>query len=142
MTPVHVDRILEDGEVLRIGNNALTVVATPGHTADGTSWTWQRCEDGRCETIAYIDSMTAISAEGYRFSDHPERIAPFHSTFERVAALDCDLLITPHPSVSDLFARLSGEAPLRDPQACRNLANTMQERLHTRLAEEAATGSP
>ena len=92
----------------------------------------------KCLNVAYVDSLTAVSADGYRFTDHPERVAPFRATFDRVAAMPCDVLITPHPEVSNLFARLSGTAPLIDPTACQTLVTAMRQRLDDRLVKERA----
>lgn len=136
MAPARVDGIVKDGEAIRLGPIALTPVATPGHTSGGTSWTWQSCDQARCLSFAYVDSMTAISGEGYRFADHPARVAPFRVTFARVATLPCDVLVTPHPGASDLFERLAGRKPLVDTAACPRLADAMRLRLDRRLASE------
>ena len=137
MVPVTADRIVTEGEVVRVGDLALTAVATPGHTSGGTSWTWRSCEGTNCATFAYIDSMTPVSRDGYRFTDHPERVAPFRETFNRVSRLPCDILVTPHPGVSNLFQRMSGTEPLIDRDACRRLVGAMRVRLDARLASEA-----
>jgi metallo-beta-lactamase class B len=143
MAPVVVDGILTfqpGADEIVTGKPSqilsLTPIATPGHTAGGTSWNWRSCEGKKCLTFAYVDSLTAVSREGYRFSDNPERIAPFRTTFERVAQMPCDILLTPHPGSSTLFPRLAGQAPLIDNQACRRLANEMRARLDARLASE------
>jgi metallo-beta-lactamase class B len=135
MRPVAVDGVLTEksSQVM-----SLTPHPTPGHTSGGTSWTWQSCEGAKCASFAYVDSMTPVSADRYRFADHPERIAPFRATFDRVAALKCDVLITPHPGVSNLFERLSGKEPLIDGEACRRLVTAMRKRLDDRLAKERA----
>ncbi len=141
MAPVKVDKtIREAGELgyFQVGGFRLDAVATPGHTAGGTSWTWRECEKRRCLTFAYVDSLTAIARDGYRFTDHPERVAPFRATFARVAAMKCDILVTPHPGFSNLFERLAGRAPLVYPDACKGLATAMALRLDARLAKEAA----
>jgi metallo-beta-lactamase class B len=140
MIPVAVDGIVRDGEPVPVGAHGFMLypVATRGHTAGGTSWTWQSCENGECISLAYVDSLTAVSREGYRFTDHFERVAPFRTTFDRVHAMPCDILVTPHPSVSNLFARLSGAAQLQDSAACEQLAAAMRLRLDARLAQEAA----
>jgi metallo-beta-lactamase class B len=137
MVPVAVARVVADGEVLTYGPLALTAVATPGHTDGGTSWNWRSCEGPNCASFAYVDSLTAVSADGYRFTDHPERVAPFRATFTRVGRMPCDILITPHPSFSNVFARLSGTEPLIDRDACRRLVHAMRARLDARLASEA-----
>lgn len=143
MKPVAVDGILAyqpepdmiiTGEPTKV--MSLTPHPTPGHTSGGTSWTWQSCEGRKCLTFAYVDSLTAVSHDGYRFTDHAERVAPFRDTFKRVEALPCDALITPHPSFSNLFERLAGKAPLIDPDACRRLVAAMRQRLDDRLAKE------
>ena len=136
MTPVAVDGIVADGEVLSLGGIALTAVATTGHTSGGTSWTWRSCEANRCVDFAYVDSLSAGSADGYRFSDHAERVAPFRKTFARVERLRCDVLVTPHPSVSNLFPRLAGTEPLIDRAACKRLSQASAKRLDGRLQRE------
>lgn len=134
---VKVARELKDGERLPIGDIGLTIHATPGHTPGSTSWTWRSCE-GDCRTIAYVDSLSAVSADDYRFSDHPDYVAMLRATFAKVPTLPCDLLITPHPSASNLFARLAGDTPLADASACKTYAAGAAKRLDERLAKEAA----
>lgn len=138
MTPVAVDGVYAHGEVLRMGDVALTAVATPGHTDGGTSWHWRSCEGTRCLTIAYLDSLTAVSRDYYRFADHPEKVAPFRETFAKVRAMPGDLFITAHPGFSNLFQRFAGKEPLIDRDAGRRLVHAMRKRLDDRLAKEAA----
>jgi metallo-beta-lactamase class B len=133
MTPVVVGRAIGVEKL-----NGLSPVPTPGHTSGGTSWTWTACENGRCLNLAYVDSLSAISRDGYRFTDHSERVAPYRTTLATVAAMKCDVLITPHPGVSNLFARVAGEAPLVDPSACRRLAESATAALDRRLGNEQA----
>lgn len=136
--PVVITRVIADGEQIVVGPLALTAIATPGHTKGGTSWTWRSCEAAACHMIVYADSMSAVSRADFRFSDHPALVATFRATFARVAALPCDLLITPHPSASNLFDRVSGKAPLIDPTACRTYAAVARKRLDDRLAKDVA----
>ena len=138
MTPVAVDATYDHGEVLRVGDLALTAVATPGHTDGGTSWHWRSCEGVRCLGIAYVDSLSAVSADAYRFSDHPERTQPFAETFARVRAMPGDLFLTAHPGVGNMFERFAGKQPLVDRDAGRRLVHAMRKRLDDRLAKEAA----
>lgn len=136
---VRVDRHLADGEHVAVGKLSLTAHATLAHAAGSTSWTWRACDEQKqCLTVAYADSASAISAKGYRFTDHPARVEAVRNGLDRIATLPCDLLVTPHPGASDLFARLSGAAPLVDPAACRTYAATAKARFETRLSEETA----
>lgn len=136
---VKVDRLIGDGEMLTLGKQTLTAIATPGHAPGGTSWRWQSCDRGKCASIVYADSLSAVSADAYRFSDHPEYVARLRATISKVGAFDrCDILITPHPSASALFERLAGEKPLIDSKGCTAYAAGALTRLENRLAKEAA----
>ncbi|WP_432769384.1 MAG: subclass B3 metallo-beta-lactamase [Sphingopyxis sp.] len=135
---VVADAALRDGQTVRIAGLQLTLHATPGHTPGSTSWTWRSCEGDDCRTIAYVDSLSAVSADDYRFRDHPDYVAMMRATSAKVAALPCDILITPHPSASNLFARFAGTAPLAGPDQCRAYAADASARLDARLAKEAA----
>ncbi|KRA83163.1 subclass B3 metallo-beta-lactamase [Altererythrobacter sp. Root672] len=136
LPPAHVDRIMADGEKLTLGNLALTLHATPGHAPGSTSWSWRSCEGSDCRAVVFADSISAVSSDSYRFSDHPEYVAAFRSSLDKIAALDCDILITPHPAASTLYERLAGDAPLVLPGACRNYADFGRERLDARLKSE------
>lgn len=133
-----VDHILRDGEVVRLGNLWLTAVATPGHTPGALTWHWGSCDGGICRQIVYADSLTPVSAPNYRFSDHPDYLAAFRSSIAKVAALDCDILVTPHPSASDMVKRFGAGKPLLDPDGCKTYAATLTKNLDERLAKEAA----
>ena len=138
MAPARVDRVLRDGASLVLGGTRITAHATPTHSPGSTSWTWQSCEEGKCLTIAYADSISTISSDDYRFTDHPERVDAARAGLRTIEALPCDLLLTPHPSSSDLLNRLSGKAALSSPRACVAYAAGGSERLMQRLEKEKA----
>ena len=133
-----VDRLIRDGEEVRLGNLALTAITTPGHTTGALSWHWGSCDGGVCRRIVYADSLSAISRDDYKFSAHPEMVAPFRAGLHRLAALECDILLTPHPGASDMPNRLGLTAPLENRQACANYAAEREKDLDDRLAREAA----
>jgi metallo-beta-lactamase class B len=134
--PVIVSRVLADEETLTLGNLALTLHMTPGHTPGSTSWSWQSCDGKDCRKVAFADSVTAISDDDYRYSANPDYVAAFSASLDRIAMLDCDLLITPHPSASTLFERLAGDAPLTATGACGNYAEWGRQGLEARLERE------
>ena len=139
-------REIVDGEVLRVGDLAVTAHFTPGHTAGGTTWTWRSCEGARCLDMVYADSLTA---PGFRLLGNPrqpEAVAQFRGSFARVEALPCDILVSPHPDFSDLFehlaAREAGQAEaFIDAGACRRYAAAARERFEAQLAREQAAPS-
>lgn len=135
-------RVIADGQTVRLGDLKLVAHATPGHTPGGTSWTWRSCEGDKCVDIAYVDSLTAISNKQYRYGDHPAYVAAFRHTIAAVASLPCDLLLTPHPTASDMFARFAGAKPLIDADACKAYSQHAREGLDQRLADEANGKAP
>ena len=137
--PIEIARTLRDGEVVRVGPLALTAHATPGHSPGSTSWTWRSCAGATCLNMAYADSVSAVSAASYRFSAHPAYVANFRAGMARLAAIRCDLLLTPHPSASKMPERFAGRLPMTDPNACQAYAATGLRNLDERLAKEAVT---
>jgi metallo-beta-lactamase class B len=133
-----VDRVVKDGELVRLGNLQLTAIATPGHTPGALSWTWGSCDGGVCRQIVYADSLSAISRDDYKFSAHPAYVAAFRAGIAKVAKADCEILLTPHPSASNMVERIGGKAPLVNVNACRDYAAAKTKDLDARLAKEAA----
>lgn len=134
---VAVDGLLEDGVPVRVGELALTPVFTPGHTAGAVSWQWTSCSGQACAQVVYADSLSAVSADGYRFSEHPDWLEAWNAGLDRLGALDCDVVLTPHPSHSDQRARFATGSPLGAPD-CGDYAADRRARLAERLTAEAA----
>ena len=139
-------KTIRDGEVLRAGDVSITAHRTGGHTPGGTSWTWRSCEDKRCVDLVYADSVTPVSADSFRFTDnktYPEAIDDFKKSHAFLRAASCDILITPHPEVSNLWGRIAkrdaGERDaLIDRTQCSDLAARGEAQLQSRLEKERA----
>ena len=140
--PITDVRTVSGGETIVAGGLALTAHATPGHAPGGTSWTWRSCEDAHCLDFAYADSISAISDKKYRYTEHLDYVATFRKGLDAIAALRCDVLLTPHPDGSNLFARLDDHAPLVDASACKRYAETGHANLEKRLESEREAGTP
>jgi metallo-beta-lactamase class B len=140
----HVDE-LRDGETFRVGEIAMTAHSTAGHTPGGTSWTWKSCEGNVCRDLVFADSLTPVSADGFKFTksrEYPEAIEGFEKSFALLEAAPCDVLVTTHPEASVLWDRVAAREraatpdPIVDSSACRHLAEHGRERLRERLADE------
>lgn len=132
---VRVVRPISDGQVLEVGPLAVTAHATGGHTPGSTTWTWQSCAAGRCVSIVYADSLSALSARSYRYTDHPALLAAFAHSFELIERIPCDLLVTPHASATALWDRVAAGS-LIDGEACKRYAAAARARLDARLSDE------
>jgi metallo-beta-lactamase class B len=133
----NVGRVIADGGEVRLHDLNLTAMTTPGHTPGALSWRWESCDGGVCRTMVYADSLTPVSRDDYRFSDHPEYLAAYRASIAKVAASRCEILLTPHPSASAMRERMTGKQPLFDPEGCRKYAAGLTRGLDERLAKEA-----
>ncbi|KQN91612.1 subclass B3 metallo-beta-lactamase [Sphingomonas sp. Leaf67] len=134
---VPVAGVLTDGQPVTLGPIRLTAHLTPGHSPDGMSWSWRSCAGKICRTVVFADSLSAVSSDAYRFGDHPAYVARLRATIAKVAALPCDIVLTPHPAASDMAERLAGQKPLVDRNGCRTYAAAATRRLDKRLIDEA-----
>jgi metallo-beta-lactamase class B len=142
IAPVARVRKLHDGEILHVGTLELTAHFTPGHTPGGTSWTWKSCTNKRCLNMVYADSLTAVSADGYKFTKSRGFPKNFETSFAFLDTVPCDILLTPHGEASGFWDKVEGRNqhvspdPMIDPSACKKLADNSRESLRKRIATE------
>jgi metallo-beta-lactamase class B len=136
---VAVDRILRGNAFVALGTLKLAAVPTPGHTPGALSWNWQSCEAGHCKHIVYADSLSPVSSDGYRFSDHPAYLQAYRQSLRQLARFKCDILLSPHPSASGMRDKLM-KGDLAASPGCRAYAEQIGKRLDERLAKEAHGG--
>lgn len=134
---VAVERIVAGGDTVGSGDAVLTALATPAHSAGSTTWTWRSCEGRDCRTITYLDSMSSLTDDRYRFTDHPEHVAEARAVFDRIEALPCGVVLTPHPGGAALFQRLAGKAEFMRRDDCATVARWGRTMLDRQLAREA-----
>ena len=140
--PVKNVKVIKDNEVLPVGNIAITANFTPGHTPGSTTWTWRTCEGAQCLNFVYADSISAVSAPGFKFTDQPSLIAQMRRSITRVGELPCDIVISTHPSATNLDDKIKKRAAKKDgpdpfvDHGCKALAATAMKGLEARIAEE------
>ena len=134
----NVDAPLLDGQRIRLGGLMVEAIATPGHTPGAMSYRWISCDGGVCRTIVYADSLTPVSRDDYRFSDHAAYLNAYRASIAKIAASPCDIVVSPHPSSSKLRDRFARGERLLDPDGCKIYAADLSQKLDERLAKEAA----
>ncbi|WFL77249.1 subclass B3 metallo-beta-lactamase [Altererythrobacter arenosus] len=134
--PITVARKVRSFEAVSLGKIALLPLTTPGHTSGALSWSWWSCEKTDCKVLVYADSLSPVSSETYRYGDHPEYIESYRAGLKALADLPCDIVITPHPSASQMLARMQDEDGLVDKAGCRSYASGVEARLAKRLSDE------
>lgn len=103
--PVRRVIAIGDGEIVTVGSVDVRAVHTPGHTPGSTTWTWQSCALNTCYDVVYADSMSAVSAEGFKFSSSGAADTLIASA-GIIADLDCDILLSPHPFFFGMYDKL------------------------------------
>jgi len=136
--PRAVVSAITPGEPIEIAGLTFMPIATPGHTPGALSWQWESCEGEDCKTIVYADSLSPVSADNYRFSDHPAYFNAYFQGLRDLAALDCDILLTPHPSASGMRDKLVA-GDLEATPTCADYAEGITLRLQARIAQESQT---
>jgi hypothetical protein len=83
----------------------------------------------------YVDSLSPVSRNGYRYSDGLGEVLT--ETLERIAGLDCDIMLSTHDFSFDMHEKLEqGRDAFIDPAACAALAQKTSTYLDKRLKSE------
>ena len=133
-------RTVRDGEVVKLGPLAVTALYTPGHTTGGTSWTWRSCEQDRCASVVFADSLNPVSSEGYKFSEHPAVLKQYEQSYAALERVSCDVVVSGHPDFTGMWDKLKSGKPqpmLDGGDGCKAYVKQSRDKLNLRLAEEA-----
>ena len=140
--PVKQVDTLGDQQVVKVGKTSIVAHMIPGHSPGSTAYTWESCENGKCLDMVYADSLTSVSAPGFRYG---HRLESFRRSIEKVAALPCDIVLSPHPQFTQVDQKLKRRAELKgqgpdpfiDRNGCRAYAADGMKRLEARILEES-----
>ncbi|HKQ04370.1 MAG TPA: subclass B3 metallo-beta-lactamase [Blastocatellia bacterium] len=142
--PTKVDRVLHDGDEVKLGNTVLMAHLTPGHTKGCTTWTMKVQEAGKTYNVVIIGSPNVNP--GYRLvnnSAYPQIAADYEKTFRVLKSLPCDIFLGAHGNYFDLetkYARLKevGLAAFVDPVGYKNYVADREETFKVELAKQRA----
>ncbi|MBI3694858.1 MAG: subclass B3 metallo-beta-lactamase [Acidobacteria bacterium] len=140
--PCKVDRVLHDGDEVKLGGVTLTARHTPGHTKGATTWTFTAEEGGRPYKVV-VHSSTSVNP-GYRLvnnRDYPEIAANYQRSFRVLKALECDVFLAPHGAqygLAEKFPKLGRGAsnPFIDPAGYRAFVASQEATFLEKLAEQ------
>ena len=98
-----VDRVLHDGDEVKLGDAVLTARLTPGHTKGCTTWTMKVKEGSQTRDVVIIGSPNVNP--GYKLVDnaqYPGIAADFEKTFRVLKSLPVDYFLGAHGSYFDM----------------------------------------
>jgi metallo-beta-lactamase class B len=140
-----VDRVLADGDEVKLGDTTLIARRTPGHTRGCTTWTWQANEAGKNYRVVVIGSPNVNP--GYRLvdnSDYPEIADDYATTFRVLKSLPCDVFLGAHGNYYGMLAkyerveRKESGNPFIDPAGYRAYVELKEQAYLKNLAEQRA----
>jgi len=119
--PTKVDRVLQDGDEVRLGGVVLVAHKTPGHTKGCTTWTLTVVDKGKRYNVVIVGSPNVNP--GYKLVNnkaYPQIAQDYEQTFRVLNALPCDVFLGAHGSYYDMLAKYprikdGGENPFIDP---------------------------
>lgn len=103
--PVKADRILRDGDKVKLGGVTMVAHLTPGHTKGNTTWTMTVDEDKKRYNVVFAGSTTA---PGYRLvnnPNYPQIVEDYRRTFKVLKTLPCDVFLAPHANFFDMLEK-------------------------------------
>ena len=110
-----IDRILEDGDRVELGDTALVAHHTPGHTKGCTSWGLEVAENGQNYDALVVCSF-GVNANYILVDnpDYPQQADDYRTTFAKARALPVDVFLGSHGSWYDMatkYEQLQSRAP-------------------------------
>lgn len=102
---VKVDRVVRDGDVVRLGDIAVTATLTPGHTLGCTTWSISLREKGRTLRIVFPCSVTVAGNRLIGNRGYPGIVAAYRKSFARLDAMHADIVLPSHPEIADVLGR-------------------------------------
>jgi len=101
------DRVIHDGDTVKIGSEVMTAHLTPGHTRGCTTWTTTVHDGTRIYHVVFVGSASVLPM--YRLIDkpgapetYPGIAQDYEKTFHVLRSLPCDVFLASHGSFYSL----------------------------------------
>ena len=125
--PVHVDRVIHDGDTVTLGGVSLTAHLTPGHTPGNTTWTMVTEDKGKSYSVIFLGIVTPSPNTNLAATNpnYPNMAADWARTMKVLPTLKCDVFLASNGSFFDLQKKhdaLVANAdpnPFVDPGGCK-----------------------
>jgi metallo-beta-lactamase class B len=145
--PMHVDRVLHDGDQVKLGDAVLVAHLTPGHTKGCTTWTMVVRDGGKTYNVEIIGSPNVNA--GYTLvgnAKYPEIASDYERGFRVLKSLPCDIFLGAHGNYFGMEAKYArwkaGDAnAFVDPAGCAAYISGREKAFQSELAKQTAARS-
>jgi metallo-beta-lactamase class B len=142
--PAKVDRVLHDGDEVKLGSTVLVAHITPGHTKGCTTWTMKVSDGTKTYNVVIVGSPNVNP--GYKLvgnTKYPHIAQDYERGFRTLKALPCDIFLGAHGSYFDMkekYARMkpNGPNPFIDPAGYASYVAEREEAFEANLKKQQA----
>ena len=142
--PHPMDRVIHDGEEIKLGGVSVVAHLIPGHTKGCTTWTLKAQENGKTYNVVILGSIGVNP--GYILvnnKDYPQIADDYVRGFKVLRALPCDVFLASHSRFYEMpekYAKLKdgGPNPFIDPAGYRAHLDLQEKNFKAKLAEQQA----
>ncbi len=142
--PTKVDRVLHDGEQVKLGDAVLVARLTPGHTKGCTTWTMKVSDAGTSYDVVIVGSPNVNP--GYKLvgnDAYPTIASDYERMFTVLKSLPADIFLGAHGSYFDMeakYARMKPGAPnpFVDPDGYKKFVTQKEREFRNELAKQKA----
>lgn len=146
--PAKVDRVLHDGDEVKLGGVVLTAHLTPGHTKGCTTWTLTANDEGKSYNVVIVGSPNVNP--GYKLvsnARYPYIASDYEKMFRVLQQLPCDIFLGAHGGYYNMeakFAQLKngGANPFVNPEGYKSYVAEREQAFRSELAKQTAAEKP
>jgi metallo-beta-lactamase class B len=137
-----VDRVLHDGDEVKLGDAVLVAHLTPGHTKGCTTWALKVTEGGKTYDVVIIGSPNVNpSYKLVKNAAYPRIAEDYDRMFRVLRSLPCDYFLGAHGSYFDMetkYARLKegARSPFVDPEGYKKYVAQKEQEFRAELAKQ------
>jgi metallo-beta-lactamase class B len=140
-----VDRVLHDGDEVKLGGVVMVAHKTPGHTKGCTTWTMKVREDTKTYNVVIVGSPNVNT--GYRLvgnTAYPTIAQDYELTFRTLKALPCDVFLGAHGGYFGMEAKFprmkaGGANPFVDPEGYKSYVAEREQAFRAELAKQGGS---
>lgn len=143
--PVKVDRVLNDGDTVKLGDFTLTAHLTPGHSRGCTSWGATLGDQGKWYEALVFCSATVAANRITPPLQYEGIVEDYRKTFTKTKGMTVDIPLAPHPEFFQLrekaakaAANPKGQNPFIEPGAFLTLITKLEGDFERTLKERSA----
>ena len=142
--PAKVDRVLHDGDQVKLGDVALMAHWTPGHTKGCTTWTMKARDGGKQYDVVIVGSPNVNNGDKLvNNALYPNIADDYARMFRVLKSLPCDIFLGAHGNYYGMeakFARMKPGSPnpFIDPDGYKKYITDKEQEFRARLERQKA----